>query len=395
MSENGLLSNNGSAESAPSSSGTVIEGVIRARQPQPATPERPALTQGSSTEAASYSHDLPVRLLRPSELLSKPARPHLIRGLLPLEGLGVMYGPPETWKTFLSLDMSFCIATGTPWHGHHVQPGHVIYVAAEGSDGLTLRMRAWLAGHAPELDQVVEKNVRFISGPLSFLATSFEGICNFLVMVAKGNVRLVVIDTLSRCFVGGDESQASDMNIFVNRCDQLRRGLGATVLVIHHTSRDGEERGSTVLRAAADTMLRTDRHGNVVTLTCNKQKDGEHSPGLAFQLQPVDVAQDEQGNKLTSCRIVQTVRPSVHQKRTTAAAVRIRVALALRDACGGEPASAEKLRQVTAIPRSTLASHLRALVKEGCVTSTGRGKATRYAFVRLPVAEEGSVASNV
>jgi hypothetical protein len=44
--------------------------------------------------------------------------------------------------------------------------------------------------------------------------------------------RLIVIDTLARCFGGGDENSAQDMGKFVQACDQLRRATGAAVLAV-------------------------------------------------------------------------------------------------------------------------------------------------------------------
>jgi hypothetical protein len=45
-------------------------------------------------------------------------------------------------------------------------------------------------------------------------------------------------------------------------------------MVVHHTGKTGEtERGSSALRAAADSMIRVSRDGAVVTVRNDKQKD--------------------------------------------------------------------------------------------------------------------------
>src|SRR5438034_1345408 len=72
---------------------------------------------------------------------------------------------------------------------------------------------------------------------------------------------LVGVDTLARCFVGGEENSAKDMGLFVAGLDRLRAATGAAVLVVHHTGREsGRERGSTALSGAVDTLMVIERH---------------------------------------------------------------------------------------------------------------------------------------
>jgi hypothetical protein len=60
----------------------------------------------------------------------------LIKGLLPAQGLALLYGHPGSGKTFLALDFSGHVAMGWDWHGRKVKQGLVVYVAAEGQRGL-------------------------------------------------------------------------------------------------------------------------------------------------------------------------------------------------------------------------------------------------------------------
>ena len=50
---------------------------------------------------------------------------------------------------------------------------------------------------------------------------------------------LIIVDTLARCMVGGDENSAKDMGLFIAHADALRKETGATVLIIHHTGKNG------------------------------------------------------------------------------------------------------------------------------------------------------------
>jgi hypothetical protein len=73
---------------------------------------------------------------------------------------------------------------------------------------------------------------------------------------------------------------AAGMGRVVDGLDELKRQTGATVMVIHHTRKDGgSERGSSALRGAADAMILCDRSDSLaglgVRLECAKMEDDE------------------------------------------------------------------------------------------------------------------------
>ena len=90
---------------------------------------------------------------------------------------------------------------------------------------------------------------------------------------------LVVVDPLA-CFLAGDENDTRDMRAFLDALDVFAvRAFGATALLLHHLSREGRLRGSTVLDAAADTILRLDElRDGVRRLTWLKGRQGMKPP---------------------------------------------------------------------------------------------------------------------
>jgi KaiC/GvpD/RAD55 family RecA-like ATPase len=72
-------------------------------------------------------------------------------------------------------------------------------------------------------------------------------------MVAEtGKSPLVIVDSLISFFgADEDENSATDMRALFNRCRALTK-LGATVVIIHHTNRNGEARGSSDFGPASD-----------------------------------------------------------------------------------------------------------------------------------------------
>ena len=86
------------------------------------------------------------RVLKLDELRELPQPDTLVSGLLDLDSLAVLYGPPKAYKSFVALDWALSVATGSWWQGRRVEPCHVLYVAAEGVSGLWARVDAWM-GH--------------------------------------------------------------------------------------------------------------------------------------------------------------------------------------------------------------------------------------------------------
>lgn len=244
--------------------------VLQAAKPfQPISPSTPLFQVLSLQELAA--------LPRPEWLVQQ----HLVAG-----SLAVLYGKPGSGKSFLALDISLSIASGIPWGGLTSKEGMVLYVAGEGHGGLLQRVEAWCCQHEIPLPS----NIRVLPGRVNLLhAEDVEGLLQGIRDMPTLPI-LIIFDTLSRCMVGGDENGNRDMGLIVSHLDCLREATGACILVIHHTVKSGkEERGSTVLRGAADTMLQlttTSTFGRVV-LSCEKQKDGTPFKTTEWQLTQV------------------------------------------------------------------------------------------------------------
>jgi hypothetical protein len=244
-----------------------------------------------------------VRLYSLVEMDSFPPPCWLVKGRFEIRDFGVLYGPPGEGKTFVALDLALSIATGRAWHGHPTTPGTVVYVTGEGRQGLRPRTRAWERMHGVEAGElfVSLEPVQFLDPPhVEVLAVRIEQLAHPAV--------LVVVDTLARAFVGGDENAAQDMGRFVDAGRRLQARLGCALWVVHHSGviaqgRKARERGSTALRCAADTMVEIRKSGSTVTMTWNKQKDGEEPEKMAFRLEPEPLVD---ANGRSSCVLVPT-----------------------------------------------------------------------------------------
>lgn len=198
----------------------------------------------------------------------------------------VLYGRHATLKTFVLLDMAFCVGTGKAWHGRAVKRGACCYIYAEGRSGIKARVNAWKTAHGHQ----GAASVYFV--PTSVKLTEPAEVSRLLRLIerrVKEPVVAVFVDTLARN-MNGDENKVEDTNRFIAGCDRIRAATGASVFVAHHTGwGDGERvRGSTSLPGAVNTALLVERDEYVLTVSCKKQKDGvEDAANITLEAYPI------------------------------------------------------------------------------------------------------------
>jgi hypothetical protein len=257
-----------------------------------------------------------LRFLSAADVVAA-ARPTnwIIRGHLEANTMCVMVGEPGTYKSFLAIDWLASAATGTPWNGHRVAQCTGLAIVGEGYGGIGRRLLSWqrtrgisLAGAPLYIsDRAVPLN----------LAAGFTAVNDAL--AALGDVRpgLIVVDTLARNFQG-DENSAADVGAFVAALDELRRPLGATVLIIHHCGVGATDRGrgSTALLGATDWQWIASRGPDCTTFTATKSKDSALPPAFAMQAQSVDIGlvDPEDGTPVTSAVLVPVSLPAPREK---------------------------------------------------------------------------------
>ena len=235
---------------------------------------------------------------------------YLVQGWLGAGSFSVIYGPSNTGKTFVAVDLAAHVASGRPWRGCRIKPGPVVYVAAEGGWGIRNRIAA-IREAKPELGN----NPEFYLLP-THLDLHEPGDAMALVeAMPTDRPAMLVIDTLARSMGAGDENSARDMAQFVSNIDKLRERTGAHVLVVHHSGKNAEAgaRGSSALRAAVDTEIAV-TEGQI---SCAKQRDMENSGRVFFALESVDLGTDTDGDPVTSAIVVPTDAPAKSAKPLT------------------------------------------------------------------------------
>lgn len=66
----------------------------------------------------------------------------LVEGVIPAGGIVWLVASPESFKTFVALDMAAAVARGGDWLGRKVKPATSLFVAAEGGENVHVRRAA-------------------------------------------------------------------------------------------------------------------------------------------------------------------------------------------------------------------------------------------------------------
>ena len=279
------------------------------RRPEPAAPPEAVVEVEAGQEQMSVLERLRSKLVSATELAELPAPEYLIEGLLDMDTESWIIGAPGSFKSFVVLDMAAHIGAGRMWQGRRVRQGRVLYLAAEGARGMTLRTRAWMQHHGTSME-----GVTFLPYPVR--VQSNDGQWAALVQIAKELApAFVVVDTQARVTAGLEENSAKDMGIFTDAVSALRRATGACVGVVHHTGRNGgDARGSSAIDGAQDTELKVVRPDNkdgrtaapyVCKLVTDKQKDmAESTEGIPLVLDVVKLGEDPVSGRLLSSLVV-------------------------------------------------------------------------------------------
>lgn len=253
-----------------------------------------------------------LRFIPASEFLTDPRPPTwMIDGVAETDSFCVLFGDPESGKSFMAMDWACCVATGTAWKGKQVKQGPVLYINGEGHNGVNRRLTAWAIANKVDLRSApffLSSTTTALTDELSraeFEAVTAEFIRQF------GRPVLVVIDTLARNFGPGDENNTQDMQRAVETIDAIRSMTGAWIIAIHHSGHGDKTRarGSIVLRGAADTEYRMGRlnSGGDTLLENTKMKDGNRPAPMTFRFADVELGvQDEHGNEVTSAVLIQS-----------------------------------------------------------------------------------------
>jgi AAA domain/DnaB-like helicase N terminal domain len=341
--------------------------------------------------------DIKFKLVPFGDMKSDPAaRAYLIKGVLPRQGLVVVWGPPKCGKSFWVFDAVMHVAIGRDYRGHRVRLGDVVYLALEGQAGFGDRKEAFCRRFI-DPDEPATAPLFHLCGAGLDLIHDHE---KLIADIGDQSVIpvVVVIDTLNRS-LAGSENKDEDMTAYVRAADAVQREFGCTVVIIHHCGVNGERpRGHTSLTGAADVQISVRKSdGGTVTTTIELAKDMAEGATFASRLEVVEVGTDPDGDRVTSCVMmpVEDAPASIKETKPTREPDTHRIFRAAFDAAianGGEPITVKYGEMpISAVALSSVREQFEQRYATGESDKRKRADKQRKAFIRAlgSLASEG------
>jgi hypothetical protein len=338
----------------------------------------------AKVEVAGETESEPIRsrlgLRNVSELVkNKKAKPRLIQGLLDELGLSFIYGAFGSLKSFMVIYLAICVATGRNWCGLKVKKGLVVIIAGEGTHGYSQRFAAALSGDDTNIPIHVSQRAAYLDDEEQLIEIVAE------IEALPEPPVLIVADTLSRCSIG-DENAAKDASHVVHGADYLKDYFQCHIMIIHHTGKNDNFRGSTVYPGAADTIIRCDKSDDLIaTLNVEKVKDGKQDMKYSFKGREVilDGWVDEFGETPSSLAFEQCISPEDKKKQEMEDAV---VGIVKDNPRESQTVLITKIIKETELSRRKSLGLLDGLVgKRIQKTGGGNGSAARYTEIQKPL----------
>jgi AAA domain len=242
------------------------------------------------------------RFFRWAELGALPGLAWLVKGVIASGAFSICVGASGSGKTFVAIDIAACVARGVPWCGRKVTQGAVLFIAAEGGRGIVRRFAAYAEHYKLDTSNIPLEvlpqaiDLRSPTADIDELVRSVQS-------AHHNRSALIVVDTLNCAIAGGDENSPVDMGQLIRNCHRLQEETGAHVMLVHHLGKDAGKgaRGHSSLKAAVDTALDVKFKGSTIHVVIAKQRDGESGDEFRFELQIVELGEDEDGTRITSC----------------------------------------------------------------------------------------------
>lgn len=263
-----------------------------------------ALTKVLNAEKRPTPGPVALKLLSASELAARPPLRWIIHGVIPEVGIGAIFGPPGSGKSFLLLHLLGAISEGVFWFGLPAKAVPVVYVVLEGQGGLPQRIRAYQHVNGPL------GRIAFIEQQINLKDPAAVSMLVAAIRTSGMQGGVVCIDTLAASAPGIDENASKDMGALIAALHEMQEQLGGMVLVVHHTGKDTTRglRGWSGLNGALDCSIEVsraseDKADNRRSWEVAKSKDGRDGLRFNFELEVIELGYDLDGLPVSSCTV--------------------------------------------------------------------------------------------
>jgi RecA-family ATPase len=163
-----------------------------------------------------------------NEIDIRPPANDLIQDLLPDSSNSYMLicGRSGIGKTFLALDILFCLASDTPWFSHRTRQCKAGYLSMEGSDR---KIKERFETISKSFNHDAQNNIYWQH--TMAMTLNQQGITNLESIVT--GLTVVIIDPM-RPLVAGDYTSPKDATQFLKNLQKVQNETGVRVILLHH-----------------------------------------------------------------------------------------------------------------------------------------------------------------
>lgn len=226
-------------------------------------------------------------------LAPQPPIEWVVAGLFSAGSVSLVVGEGGSKKTWLCLDMAVGVALGEYWLGRETMAGPVLIIDEEsGNRRLSDRLGKVLRGH-----QAGGETPLYYVSLAQFDFSQSEDIQELESLINETGARLVVIDAMADIMPGRDENAVKDMQPVFLGLRHVAEATQAALVMIHHSNKGGDYRGSTAIKGAVDlmVMVSSEQESPNINLKSIKVRDTE-----PFNLAAVAYFGDDTFNLATS-----------------------------------------------------------------------------------------------
>ena len=239
-----------------------------------------------------------------------PVVEQLVRGLLTAGEIVVAAGAPGAGKSVDLLHLGLCVAEGRPYHGRPVKQAGVMIVGSENPEederrhvanrkhydrarGLPLLSDPTCPSLFREDGKPTKDEARLIRQALAMKADTGHA------------CRLIIVDNVRRIIAPGSTSDEAHVTGLMKSLERIREATGATVLVIHHTIRDGSRfAGSGAIESHVDSLWHFEaadpkaKRSKPARIRFDKLRLGDRTQILEYRFATETVAEDADGEPI-------------------------------------------------------------------------------------------------
>lgn len=243
------------------------------------------------------------------ELLSKDLREPVtyMSPFLCAETISVIYSKPGVGKTWLILIILLYLSI-KDFVGFKIGPWEILnicsslfvdgeltkYQLQKRFKAITRKMGLESMHHPPTIFSSMDFAERY-GEPIDLTQEKWRNTISDH-LIKNPECKLIVLDNLTSLTTGACENSQKSLEPIINWLLKLR-SLGAAVILIHHSGKNGEDRGSSYLRSHVDNLLsleKSSKSASKVAITV-KFKKGRHLEGNEGDDVELELIEDDAG----------------------------------------------------------------------------------------------------